>query len=632
MILLLFSILLSPLHITRSLQDSLVTGEDQSIESRILDLSRQIEAHSDTLSLARYTFLLGKEYAKMDFTDKALEELNQSFRFYRAAGDSAGMADVLRQISFTYSLVQEYDKALDFILRARGYARDLKQTREINHRIGYVYFNLKQLDSAEKYLNIAVVQYARTGEVGANSMINLAGINIARARYKDGLSGLLQVEREGLQSLTPSAQYFVFNFISALYMKLGNAVMSRQYRSKRDSLSVDLAHLEKTLDFYETNIIADTLVGDYTAAVQKQGKYVEQLKSYYKNNLTTQLANYQKLFELQEKEMAIDLLEKENQVYELRQYESRSYIIILILGVTVLLLVILITYRSLSHRNKLNKELQALNAQISSQHDDLQHKNDLLKKIINDLKGTQYQLIQSEKMASIGSFASGVAHELNNPINILSGGLQVIEKNLAEVMNAHSETQEELLEDIYLMLRESNARISKINRIIQALIIATYTDHSPKILDFTEIVDNVLIAFSRTSHPEVRFSTKVDSVSLECFPNRIHHALKAVLENAFFFAKESASEEKCVWVAASQKGESLEVRIENNGPAIPEDHLIRIFDPFYTTKDDGVSPGLGLYFAFSAVKEHEGRIEAKNENDRVVFTMTLPVRMSTVPI
>ncbi|MFH6985008.1 ATP-binding protein [Marinoscillum luteum] len=632
MILLLFSILLSPLHINRSVADSLAVSEDQSIESRILELNSQIEEHSDTLALARYTFLLGKEYAKMDFTDKALEELNQSFRYYRAAGDSAGMADVLRQISFTYSLVQEYDKALDFILGASGYATDLKQIREINHRIGYVYFNLKQLDSAEKYLNMAVAQYAQTGEVGASSLINLAGINISRARYREALAGLLQVEREGLQSLTPSSQYFVFNFISALYLKLGNEVMGRLYRSKRDSLTVDLAHLEKTLDFYETNIIADTLIGDYTAAVQKQGKYVEQLKSYYKNNLTTQLANYQKLFELQEKEMAIDLLEKENQVYELRQYESRSYIIFLILGVTILLLVVVITYRSLSNRNKLNQELQVLNAQISSQHDDLQRKNDLLKKIISDLKGTQYQLIQSEKMASIGSFASGVAHELNNPINILSGGLQVIEKNLAEVMNAHSENQEELLEDINIMLRESNFSISKINRIIQALIIATYTEHKPKVLDFTEIVDNVLIAFSRTSHPEVRFSTKVDSVSLECFPNRIHHALKAVLENAFFFAKESSSDEKCVWVAACQKGESLEVRIENNGPAIPEDHLIRIFDPFYTTKDDGVSPGLGLYFAFSAVKEHEGRIEAKNEGDRVVFTMTLPVRMSVTQV
>ncbi len=108
------------------------------MECRIMELNRQIEEHTDTLAIDRYTFLLGKEYDKMDFTDKALEELNQSFRYYRAAGDSAGMADVLRQISFTYSLVQEYDKALDFILRASGYATDLKQVREINQRIGYV--------------------------------------------------------------------------------------------------------------------------------------------------------------------------------------------------------------------------------------------------------------------------------------------------------------------------------------------------------------------------------------------------------------------------------------------------------------------------------------------------------------
>ena len=96
------------------------------------------------------------------------------------------------------------------------------------------------------------------------------------------------------------------------------------------------------------------------------------------------------------------------------------------------------------------------------------------------------------------------------------------------------------------------------------------------------------------------------------------------MENAFYYAKKSNTNEQFVRIEVKEKSKGLVVKIENSGPTIPEDDLLKIFDPFYTTKDDGESPGLGLYFAFSAVEEHRGSISASNKSGNVVFTMRLP--------
>ena len=181
------------------------------------------------------------------------------------------------------------------------------------------------------------------------------------------------------------------------------------------------------------------------------------------------------------------------------------------------------------------------------------------------------------------------------------------------------------LDDIQIMLRESSFSIAKINRIIQALIIATYTDKTPVEVDFVEIIDNVKIALrDESSKGSVKFIQEIESVLFTCFPNRIHHAIKSVLENAFYYARQSSPDEAFVKLALKELEKSLVVTIENSGPAIPEQDLLKVFDPFFTTKDDGESPGLGLYFAFSAVKEHRGTISASNADGHVTFTMTFP--------
>ena len=604
--------------------DSIADLPDSLLDIKIAAYEQIIEDSQDSLVKANAHLTLADEYLFLKFSDRAIEEYNHALDLYKSEQDSAGISQVLSRLSTAYSTVQQYQDALRYALMIPQYTSDLEVLKVNSHQIGYVYFNLFQPDSAEKYFRKAIDQYEQSGDVPVASLLMLAGLQIDKKEYAKALDDLLSLESKGLSTGTKTSQYFTFNFISALYKKLGNARMSKVYMSKRDSLKITEADIPRPLDFLETNVIADTLSKNYQAAIENQRQYIQELKAFYKNDLSTQLANFQKLYELQEKEGQIELLEKENQLYELRQHESKFYLIILVLSVIVLFLGLLLAYRLLVLRNKRNNELKVLNERISTQSDDLQEKNQLLEKTIKELKGTQSQLIQSEKMASIGSFVSGVAHELNNPINILNGGLQVIERNLGE-MEFDDAKHQDLLDDIQIMLKESSFSIAKINRIIQALIIATYTDKTPVEVDFVEIIDNVKIALrDESSKGSVKFIQEIESVLFTCFPNRIHHAIKSVLENAFYYARQSSPDEAFVKLALKELEKSLVVTIENSGPAIPEQDLLKVFDPFFTTKDDGESPGLGLYFAFSAVKEHRGTISASNADGHVTFTMTFP--------
>ncbi|MEQ8474246.1 MAG: ATP-binding protein [Marinoscillum sp.] len=606
--------------------DSIASISDSLIEVRIELLDEYIAYHqNDTPSIMNARMYLAQAYMDIGFSDRALAELDQIYGYYKTRSDSVGITESLNKFSEAYSSIQEFKSALEYALLARRSTNDSGLLKGTYHRLGYLHFNLEQYDSARYYFNTSIKAHLEANEQPIKSMLMLTALSLKENDYDKALSEFLSMENQGLDQASAKLQYVTYKFISALYQRKGNVKASKQYSVKLAKLEHFRPILERDLDFLETVVEADKLAGNYEVAFKSQMKYVDQIRKYYRNNLTNQLASYQKLFQLKEKESAIELLEKENQLYELKQRENKSFVVILFLGIIVLLLMLMLGYRMLVIRTRTNKELKLLNKQISSQRKDLSDKNQLLEQTIKELKGTQSQLIQAEKMASIGSFVSGVAHELNNPINILNGGLQVIERNLKEMEPDQDKKHRDLIDDINIMLRESSFSITKINRIIQALVIATYTDQTPVEVDFTEIIDNVKLAFRPSAFPDIKFVQEVESVKLTCFPNRIHHAIKAILENAFYYAGLATNEEKIVKISVHQEGEELLVNIENNGPSIPKTDLLKIFDPFYTTKDDGESPGLGLYFAFSAVTEHNGLIIAKNAGEWVVMSLKFPL-------
>ncbi len=593
--------------------DSIRALPDSLFEAKMDVHDRLIITNTDTALAAKTMMALGEQYHALNRQDQSLEQFTRALDAYKNIADSIGICRALGQISKVYSCLEAYEMALNYAQKVPAYTHDMELLKGNNHQIGCLFLNLREYDSAEKYLKIAVEQHRGLGSIATEPLLTLAGLYIDRGEFDQALQQISELEKIGGSNSSMAFCYFQ----GALYHQLEESRPAGSADSEREGGEA-LAKLQQFLSAYVASDSLDLSTADHD-------RDIRELKEFYQNDLSSQLENFQKQYELQEKEIHIQLLEKENQLYEMSQKESRLYLFFLVLGVVVLLLTLMLSYRLLVLGKKRNKELNVLNKRISDQSNDLKSKNRLLHQTIKELVGTQSQLIQSEKMASIGSFVSGVAHELNNPVNVLTGGFQVIQRSLGE-MSFDDIKYQDLVTDINVMIKESNISIAKINRIIQALIIATYTDKHPVEVEFLEIIDNVKLAFrEESSNESIRFTQEVEFVMFKCFPNRIHHAIKAILENAFYYARKAVDGEAFVRLEARKVENVLVVHIENNGSCISEENLLKIFDPFFSTKDDGDSPGLGLYFAYSAVIEHQGSIAATNENGNVRFTMRFPL-------
>ena len=244
-----------------------------------------------------------------------------------------------------------------------------------------------------------------------------------------------------------------------------------------------------------------------------------------------------------------------------------------------------------------------------------------LEETLETLKSTQQKLVHSEKMASLGTLTSGIAHEINNPLNTISGGIYMLE-NL---------TDKKSMESARSMIREG---FEKTHKIVKALMTFSKSDEEkPVKSDLHEIIDNTLLFIrSRLGEhikivPDYRLKRTVP-----VFPDKLHQVLLYVFDNAIsaIQQKEQLKDEFIrisTWEVKARTAAETRAVIEicNSGPGIPDQDISNVFDPFFTTKDPGEGTGLGLSISYSLIQDHNGEIEVHNVPDGVCFVITLPV-------
>lgn len=251
-------------------------------------------------------------------------------------------------------------------------------------------------------------------------------------------------------------------------------------------------------------------------------------------------------------------------------------------------------------------------------------KNDKLQLALNDLKVTQQQLIQSEKMASVGNLTSGVAHEINNPLNIITGGLHILKNNMKN-LGFTDEVQKEKVTKSIQMIEEGNM---KVNDIVSSLMTFSFRGVSKlqpmKVEDLIEktllflkvkITDNISIERDFQLNEEV-----------PVYPEKLHQVILNILDNAIFVLhSDGKNASKTIQLKTEKIGNYAQIEIFNNGPNIEIEKLNSVFDPFFTTKDPGKGTGLGLSISYSLIDEHKGYLFAENKKEGVSFIIKLPL-------
>jgi len=292
-----------------------------------------------------------------------------------------------------------------------------------------------------------------------------------------------------------------------------------------------------------------------------------------------------------------------------------------------------------------------MSGSVVTLHDttELKKVSEALEKAYGELKTTQVQMLQREKMASIGQLAAGVAHEINNPIGFIMSNLGTLGKYLERIrrfISAQDEIISELegeevarrrdltkktlkidyiLKDIDSLVSESLDGAERVKMIVQDLKSFSRVDEAEmKMVDLRECLDSTInIVWNELKYKATLKKEYGDVPPLRCNPQQLNQVFMNLLVNAGH-AIENQGE---IGVRTCQEGENAVIAISDTGCGITEDIAARIFEPFFTTKEVGKGTGLGLSISYDIVKKHNGEISVKSEQGRgTTFTVRIPVQ------
>lgn len=270
-------------------------------------------------------------------------------------------------------------------------------------------------------------------------------------------------------------------------------------------------------------------------------------------------------------------------------------------------------------------ELEKANNELKISNNKLQQQSAEVNKTLNNLYSTQNKLIESEKMASIGILTAGVAHEINNPLNFIKTGLYSIETTLENP--EYFTNTEELRSTQKEIINNIEEGINRIANIIKSLHHFNRSSESTfNKCNISVILDNCINALEKDLSKAINIVRDYTFDDLTVIGNegKLHHLFLQIISNAIQAFKNDGVINVSAQLSNTKK--NITIIISDNGIGIPKELLKRVFDPFFTTKEAGLGTGLGLSISYEIIKEHQGEIDIKSdENIGTTITIDLPV-------
>ena len=294
----------------------------------------------------------------------------------------------------------------------------------------------------------------------------------------------------------------------------------------------------------------------------------------------------------------------------------------------------------LDYRSKLlKKENRILEERVNERTTEL-------KKTINELENTQSQLIQSEKMASLGELTAGIAHEIQNPMNFINNfsevTIELVDEMCEELDKGEVSEARDISKDIIQNLEKITHHGKRASSIVKGML-----EHSRNSSGQKELIDINVLAdeYLRLAYHGLRakdksfnadFKTDFDETlpKVEIIPQDLGRVVLNIINNAFFAVTSIPEEERTeaykplVTVSTKNLGDQVLISIKDNGPGIPKEIKDKIFQPFFTTKPTGKGTGLGLSLAYDIVTTgHGGAIELNTEPGKgTEFVIYIPIK------
>jgi signal transduction histidine kinase len=285
------------------------------------------------------------------------------------------------------------------------------------------------------------------------------------------------------------------------------------------------------------------------------------------------------------------------------------------------------------------KALKAHNEELKKQ---VSIRTEELNKSLNDLKATQQQLIQSEKMASLGELTAGIAHEIQNPLNFVNNfsdvNTELVDEAKLEIDKGNVNEAKAILNDIKDNEQKINHHGKRADAIVKGMLqhsrsssgIKEPTDINKLADEYLRLAYHGLRAKDNSFNATIKTDFDASIGNINIIPQDIGRLILNLINNASYAVDEKKKQtaggyEPTVSVSTRKVNGKVEIRIADNGNGIPQKVLDKIFQPFFTTKPTGQGTGLGLSLSYDIVKAHGGEIKVQTkENEGTEFIIILP--------
>jgi signal transduction histidine kinase len=300
--------------------------------------------------------------------------------------------------------------------------------------------------------------------------------------------------------------------------------------------------------------------------------------------------------------------------------------------------IILLIYRNNRQKQKAFNLLQQQKAETDLQKE----KADAA---LQELKSTQAQLIQSEKMASLGELTAGIAHEIQNPLNFVNNfsevsGELIVEMNV-ELNKRDIEEAKAISADIKQNLEKINHHGKRADAIVKGMLqhsqssigVKEPTDINALTDEYLRLAYHGLRAKDKSFNAMLKTEFDENIGNINIIPQDIGRVILNLINNAFYIVNEKSKQgiadyEPAVSVSTKKEGNKILVTVKDNGNGIPEKILNKIFQPFFTTKPAGQGTGLGLSLSYDIVKAHGGEITVNSRDGAgAEFKIKLPISL-----
>ncbi len=614
---------------------------------------------------------VGVAYSKQGNFSEAILQFQNSLEIFKSIQFKTGVANMYSNIGAMYLNMGDDSKAIDFHLKSLRISEEINDQLRIGtsyNNIGSVYTNKEAtVDKGLEYFFLALPIFRKINYLDGVAIVSL---NIGEIYQKEKMydSAIYYFQNSYKIYEGTSNAAFSLTHLGEIYAQKGNFEKAYQYhyasieiakrldtkkeltesilglaqtQLKQEKIEEAIQNFNKALQIaeeinsmndiktaYEALAKSYAMQGDFKKAYSSSVLFIGIKDSLYNNNNDKKIQQLQFNFDIEKTEAKVDLLTKDKKLKEATIQRQKVISYSSITGLFVFLIFAFILYRNSKQKQKANVLLKQQKQKVE--------------RALSELKATQSQLIQSEKMASLGELTAGIAHEIQNPLNFVNNFSEVNTDLIAEM---NTEIEKGNYDEVKAIAKDVSENQEKINHHGKRAdaIVKGMLQHSQSSSGLKEPADINKLAdeYLRLSYHGLRSKDKNFNATMKTdfdesigkiniVPQDIGRVLLNLYNNAFYAIAEKKKQqpggyEPTVLLSTKKDGDKIFVSIKDNGNGIPQKIVDKIFQPFFTTKPTGQGTGLGLSLSYDIVKAHGGEIKVETkEGEGTTFIIQLP--------